>query len=182
MSNPFYANPPAQNADHLMLPGKRLSNAKMKTVNSRIIHQLFVHLLFEICAPAISSDTVTSLSLRREERYELAIHKFFPQFNLLPSFVRGLCSKPHINWKWQIFPCSVSQQWRAQTYWTIGIKQFVSQIVTKPRITTTVLCASSMSYPSLYQCEKWVITHRMTTVSQFETFGSPQSKCTSFQL
>jgi len=154
----------------------------MKAVNSRIIHQLFVHLLFEICTPAISSDTVTRLSLRREERYELAIHKFFPQFNLLPFFIRGLRSKPHINWNWQISPCFISQQWKAQTYWTIGIEQFVSQIVTKSGITTTVLCASSMSYPSSCQCEKWAINHRMTTVSQFEIFGSHQSKRTSFQF
>jgi len=48
----------------------------MKAVNSRNIHQLFVHLSFETCAPAISSDTITCLSLRREERYKLAIHDF----------------------------------------------------------------------------------------------------------
>ena len=64
----------------------------MKAVNSRIIQQLFVHLLSKICVPAISSDTVTCYLYIEKKDINLLFITFFPQFNFLLFFARGLCA------------------------------------------------------------------------------------------
>jgi len=46
--------------------------------------------------------------------------ELFTQSIFLLSFVRGLRIRPHINWNWQFFLYFNSQQWKVQTYWTIG--------------------------------------------------------------
>jgi len=99
----------------------------MKAVNSRIIHQLFVHLSFEILRSRNFFGHNNESTFTSKRKYKLAICNVSIPFLL--SFVRDLCSKPHINWNWQSFPYSDLQRWKAQTYWTIGFKQFVSQIV-----------------------------------------------------
>jgi len=86
------ANSSAQNADHLMLPGKSLFTCENEsceltdhstTFRSPIIPNLRSRNFFG------HSNT---LSLRREESYKLAIHNFSPQFNFLLFCIRGLCA------------------------------------------------------------------------------------------
>jgi len=91
------------------------SHAKMKTVNSWIIQQLFVHLLSKICASAISSDTVTHyLYIEKKD-----INLLFITSSLNLTFYYS-SSEAYAQTSYQLELTnalrSTSQQWSAQTY------------------------------------------------------------------
>jgi len=73
MSNPILANRSAQDADHLMLPGKYPSKCGIGSWELTNHSSAFRSTIIWICALAIFSDTIASLPLRQEERYVLAI-------------------------------------------------------------------------------------------------------------
>jgi len=86
------ANSSAQNADHSMLPGKRLFTCENESCELTDHSATFRSSIIQNLRSRNFVGHNNTISLHREERYKLAIHNFFPQFNLLLLFIRGLCA------------------------------------------------------------------------------------------
>ena len=84
----------------------------MKAVNSRIIHQLSFHLLPKNLRSRNFFRHSNTLSLRREERYKLAIHKFLHSIKLSTILCQRLIQQTSYQLELTNSLRLISQQWK----------------------------------------------------------------------